>query len=306
MISALNDPALAGVGLAGVGLVEEVLISTLGDSRTDVAITTLVQSQSQAGPGRPGGVFAAEVQAAVLDGRADAAVHSAKDLPSTTVAGLVAAAYLPRADSADVLVGSRLDDLPSGSRIATGSARRLAQLAWLRPDLTFTDLRGNIATRLAKARDHGAVVMAAAALDRLGLSDRVAERLDPDLVVPQAGQGAVVVECRATDVETLTRLAPLDHAPTRRAVECERAFLAAVGAGCDSPVGAHAVAGDDGRLRLTATVASLGGRVLLVDRGEGVDPVALGAEVAERLLVNGGEWLLRGEAVGAVVPAPGG
>lgn len=260
-------------GLLGVD-VEPVVVQTQGDRQTDVPIWEL--------GGR--GVFVKEVQAAVLDGRADFAVHSAKDLPSAPVEGLVIAAVPERADARDALVGRRFDALPPGARVGTGSVRRRAQLAWLRPDLTFAGLRGNIDTRLAKAGGFAAIVVAAAALDRLGRMADVAEVLATNLLIPQVGQGALAVECRADDEETLTALAAIDHRPSRLAVEAERAWLAEVGGGCDLPVGAYARVDGDGRIRLAAMIATLDGRVMLRDNDEGDDPVALGRALARHLL----------------------
>jgi len=281
------------------GAVELVIVDTSGDRRQDVPLSAIGGQ----------GVFVKEVQAAVLDGRADAAVHSAKDLPSLTAPGLYLAAFPERDDPRDALVGSPLDRLPAGGRVATGSVRRRAQLAHLRPDLAFSDLRGTIGTRLAKAGAFDAIVMAVAALRRLGLGDRVAEALDPDLVVPQVGQGAVAVECRVGDTAARARLAGVDHRPTRRAVEAERAFLALLGGGCTLPVGAlagpvpapdaapgpavDAVDGGTDRLVLEAVIASLDGRVCLRHRDEGDDPEALGEAVARFLLHEaGGDDLL--------------
>ncbi len=186
------------------------------------------------------GVFAKEVQHAVLDGRADVAVHSAKDLPSETPAGLVIGAFCARRDPADALVGTGLAALGPGATVATGSVRRRAELATARPDLHFVELRGNIARRLDQIPPGGAVVVAVAALDVLGLTARVAERLDPDVFVPAAGQGCVAVECRAGDEQAEMALAAIDDAPTRRAVVLERAFMAELGSGCSLPVGAYA------------------------------------------------------------------
>ena len=263
--------------------VEEVVVQTTGDARLDVPIWEL--------GGR--GVFVKEVQAAVLDGRADFAVHSAKDLPSTAPPGLVLAAIGKREDPRDALVGSTLDALPTGARVATGSVRRRAQLAWLRPDLTFSSLRGNIRTRLAKAADYDAVVVAAAALARLGRSSEAAQFLDPALVLPQVGQGAIAVEAREGDAGVLAVLAPFDHRPTRLAVEAERAYLRRLGGGCDLPVAAHARVGADGLITLTAMLASLDGRILLQSTDSGHDPEALGDALATRLLdESGGAWLL--------------
>ncbi len=159
--------------------VEAVVVDTVGDRRTDAPIWAIGGQ----------GVFVKEVQAAVLDGRADIAVHSAKDLPSKATEGLVIAAIPPRGDPRDALVGGTLASLPAGARIGTGSVRRRVQLAWLRPDLTFAGLRGNMETRLAKASGFDAIVVAAAALQRLGRSAERSEVLDPMLVVPQVGQG---------------------------------------------------------------------------------------------------------------------
>jgi hydroxymethylbilane synthase len=186
------------------------------------------------------GVFVKEVQSAVLRGDADMAVHSAKDLPSVTADGLRLAAFCKRRDARDVLIGATLDGLPPGAPVATGSVRRRAQLAVVRPDLQFLELRGNIHTRLGKVPQGGAIVMAVAALDVLGLMSEITEYLDPATFVPSPGQGCVAVECRSDDEATADWLAAIDHAPTRRAVEVERAFLAELGSGCSLPVGAHA------------------------------------------------------------------
>jgi hydroxymethylbilane synthase len=266
-------------GLLGEdGEVEPVVVDTQGDRRADVPIWEL--------GGR--GVFVKEVQAAVLDGRADFAVHSAKDLPSAAVDGLVIAAVPERADARDALVGRRFETLAPGARIGTGSVRRRAQLAWLRPDLTFGGLRGNMDTRLAKAGDFAAIVVAAAALERLGRMSDVTEVLSTALLVPQVGQGALAVECRADDEQTLAALGAIEHAPSRRAVDAERAWLAEVGGGCDLPVGAHATVDDQGRITLTAMIGTSDGRVMLRDTDAGDDPVDLGRRLARHLLDDAG------------------
>ena len=266
--------------------VEPVVVQTTGDRRTDVPIWEMGGQ----------GVFVKEVQAAVLDGRADFAVHSAKDLPSESPTGLVIAAIPEREDPRDALVGSTLDGLPVGGRVATGSVRRRAQLAWARPDLTFAGLRGNIDTRLAKASEFDAIVVAAAALRRLERTFVIDEVLDPSIVLPQVGQGALAVECRADDAATLGLLSTIDHWPSRRAVEAERAFLHEIGEGCQLPVGALATVGDDGRLTLTGMIASLDGHTLLRHAGTGDDLVALGRAVARHLLDEGGASALLSEA----------
>ena len=263
--------------------VDQVVVSTHGDRRTDVPLWVLGGK----------GVFVKEVQAAVLDGRADVAVHSGKDLPARTPDELVIAAVPPRGDARDALVGARLDDLPAGATVATGSVRRRAQLAWLRPDLTFAGLRGNIATRLGHqaSGDADAIVVAAAALDRLGLADRAAEVLDPSIVVPQVAQGALAVECRAEDEDLVAALAALDHVPSRRVVEAERAFLDELGGDCELPAGCHATV-DGAGLRVEGLLASLDGHSLLRQVERGSDGPALGRAVARRLLDAGGAALL--------------
>lgn len=213
--------------------VELLLVETTGDRRTDVPLHTIGGQ----------GVFVKEVQRAVLDGRADLAAHSAKDLPSTPHPGLVIGAYCERRTAADAMVGHHLAGLAPGATVATGSVRRRAQLAAARPDLTFVELRGNIPTRLEKVPAQGAIVMAVAALEILGLTDRIDETLDVTRFVPAVGQGCVAVECRDDDPSTLELLRAVDHAPSRRQVELERAFLAELGSGCSMPVGAH-VRGD--------------------------------------------------------------
>jgi len=220
---------------------ELVLVETMGDRRQDVPLHAIGGQ----------GVFVKEVQLAVLEGRADAAVHSAKDLPSEPHPELLIAAFATRRDAADALVGLALEDLPPGAPVATGSVRRQAQLRVPRPDLEFRQLRGNIATRLSKVPDGGAIVMAVAALQVLGLTDRIATRLDPVRFVPAVGQGCVAVEVRRDDPEIRSLVGLLDDAGTRQAVEVERAFLAELGSGCSLPVGGHVFGG-----RLHAFLAS--------------------------------------------------
>jgi hydroxymethylbilane synthase len=250
--------------------VELVVVSTEGDRRVDVPLSEIGGK----------GVFVKEVQAAVLDGRADLAVHSAKDLPAVTPDGLVIAAVPARADARDALVGTPLVGIPTNGRVATGSRRRAVQLRELRPDLEIVDLRGNIATRIAQVAHHDAVVVAVAALDRLGLSEHIAEVLAVDALCPQVGQGSLAVECRADDAETIVVLAALDDPVSRRRWEAERGFLEALGGDCDLPAGAYAeLDGDD--LVLRAVLAGDRGlrRIVL----EGSDGPELGREAARRL-----------------------
>lgn len=267
---------------------ELVIVETTGDRRADVPIHEMGGT----------GVFVKEVEIAVLEGRADLAVHSAKDLPSTTTPGLVLAAVPERGDPRDALAGRALDALPPGGRVGTGSVRRRAQLAALRPDLTFGPLRGNIGTRLARTTTFDAVVVAAAALDRLRLEDRVAERLDPEDVVPQVGQGALAVECRLDDEATRELLARVDRPEVRDAVVAERAFLGELGGGCDLPCGALGRAGGGG-VELVGLLASLDGHTVLRARARGSDPEALGRKIARTILDDRGGRLLLDDAVPA-------
>ncbi len=238
------------------------------------------------------GSFAKEVQAAVLDGRADLAVHSAKDLPSKTVPGLHLACVPARGDARDVLVGCRLIDLPVGAVVATGSNRRRVQLQDLRPDLTFVELRGNIQRRVAQVGERPslddvdapitAVIAAGAALLRQDMEDRIADWLPPYVMTPQVGQGALAIECREDDAETIELLRAIEHAPSRRAVEAERSFLVALGGDCDLPAGAHASLADPDDLTSEITLRM----VIGADDGSrleravvrGTDPSTIGPE----------------------------
>lgn len=267
------------VGASG----ELVVVSTRGDERADVPIHAMGGT----------GVFVKEVSQRVLAGGADIAVHSAKDLPSSdTEPGLVLAAVPERGDPRDAIVGRTLDDVPTGGLVGTGSVRRRAQLAYARPDLTFGELRGNIPTRLEKAAEFDAVVVAAAALDRLDAADRIAERLDPAVMLPQVAQGALAVECRVDDDATRERLRGIDDPAARAAITAERAYLARLGGGCNLPCGALATVADDGTVELEALLASLDGRIALRASGTGGDPAALGTEIAERLLDEEGGAML--------------
>ena len=267
--------------------VDTVIVETAGDQRRDVPIREI--------GGR--GVFVKEVQAAVLDGRADFAVHSAKDLQSTPTEGLVIGAVPEREDPRDALVGNTLAGLPPGSRVGTGSVRRRVQLTARRPDLTFAELRGNIGTRIDKASEFGAVVVAYAALRRLGREAEATEVLEPAVMLPQVAQGALAIECRADDAETLRRLQAIEHAATRAAVDAERAFLAELGGGCDLPVGAYATLEGSRQITVRGLVASLDGRIVLRHAATGDDPVTVGREVAGHLLDGaGGRALLEGSS----------
>ena len=259
------------VSLLGVDA-ELVIVETTGDRRADIPIHAMGGT----------GVFVKEVQHAVLEGRADVAVHSAKDLTSEPTPGLVIAAVPERADPRDALVGSTLDELPTGAIVATGSVRRRAQLAAIRDDVEFAELRGNIETRLAKAAGFDAIVVAVAALDRLGRSDAIAERLSTSVMLPQVAQGALAVECREDDDATLARLHDIDDVDVHRAVDAERAFLAALGGGCDQPVGALAQV-TDGGVQIEGMIATVDGRVLVRETLVDPDPIAAGRALADAL-----------------------
>lgn len=262
--------------------VEPLIIETKGDKDRSVPIEAMSGQ----------GIFVKEVQNAVLNGEADFAVHSAKDLTSTTAEGLVLACVPERGDPRDALVGCALDDLPSGALIATGSVRRRAQLASMRPDLTFAGLRGNVDTRLEKAKNFTAIVSAYAPLIRLNRLDVDAYPMEPEVFLPQVAQGALAVECRADDEEMQALLANIEHAESRRCVDAERSYLATLGGGCDVPVGAYAVIEGD-NVFLRCMMASLDGRVMLRRRGWANDGVALGRELALQLLQkDGGAELL--------------
>jgi hydroxymethylbilane synthase len=256
---------------------ELVVVSTSGDERPDTPIHAMGGT----------GVFVKEVQQAVLEGRADLAVHSAKDLPAEPADGLVIAAVPERGDVRDALVGSTLAALREGAVVGTGSVRRRAQLAAVRPDLEFAELRGNMHTRLEKARDVDAIVVAAAALDRLGLDGEIAERLEPSVMLPQVGQGALAVECRTDDAVTRARLDAIDDGDAHRGVRAERAFLARLGGGCDQPVGALAWA-IEGRCMIEGLLASADGRVVHRARAADADPERAGDDLARRLLAESG------------------
>jgi hydroxymethylbilane synthase len=216
------------------------------------------------------GVFVKELEEALLDGRIDIAVHSAKDMTSTDSDGLVVGAYLEREDPRDALCGA--DVLRPGMRIGTASVRRRAQLLALEPTLSIEPLRGNIETRLRKRRERGldALVLAACGLERLGLEGEIGRRFEPGEMLPEAGQGALALQVRAGEEHFV---AAADHVETRRRVEAERACVAALGGGCLAPVAAY----HDGET-LTAVVAAEDGS--WAERRTGDDPKQVAAELA--------------------------
>jgi hydroxymethylbilane synthase len=260
------------------------VIKTTGDKITDVPLAKVGTK----------GLFTKEIEEALLDGRADLAVHSLKDLPTELPPGLVLAAVPAREDPCDAIVGCRLADLRTGARVGTSSLRRAAQLRKLRPDLTVESVRGNLDTRLRKLDEglYDAILLAAAGLKRLGWEARIAEVLPPGLMCPAVGQGALAIETRETGPGR-DACAALDDPATHAAVRAERGVLAALGGGCQVPIGAHAVV-EDGRLRLRAIVAAPDGGELIGGESEGPAGEAggLGRALGEDLLARGGRRIL--------------
>ena len=254
--------------LAAKGVVSELIeVDTKGDQHRD---TPLSQMGGQ-------GVFALEVQNAVMRGEADVAVHSAKDLPSQTMSGLFLACVPERLDAADVLVGRSLAGLGPGATVATGSPRRRALLLAHRPDLNIVELRGNMARRLDQIGQGGvdAIVSAVAALTRLGHSEKIAERLDPQWFTPQVGQGALALETRSDDEATIELLHTIDDEQVHQCLLAERAFLRELGAGCTIPAGAWAQADGNG-WTIRAVMLSTDGSTTLRTAQSGTNPEELG------------------------------
>ena len=268
---------------------EIVLVKTTGDR---------IQSVSLAKIGGKG-LFVKEIEEALTDGRADVAVHSAKDLPAVLADGLALAAFPQRADFRDALVtrkaGMTLSALGAGARVGTGSARRAAQLMTSRADLEIVPLRGNVPTRLRKLveQELDAVILACAGLDRLGFAEQIEERISPDLMLPAVAQGALALEARSGEA-LCDDLAALDDAQTARSVTAERGFLSRLGADCTVPVACLAEDGADGMLRMRGLVAAADGSRFA--RGEleveADEAASGGARLAERILASGGEAIL--------------
>jgi len=255
------------------------IIKTTGDKITDVPLAKVGTK----------GLFTKEIEEALLEGRADLAVHSLKDLPTELPEGLVLAAVPEREDPRDAIIGMRLDELPEGAKVGTSSLRRSAQLRRLRPDLVVESVRGNLDTRLRKLDEgqYDAILLAAAGLKRLGWGDRIAEVLDADRMCSAVGQGALAIETRASG-PGFDAVQSLDHAETHAAVTAERGVLGPLGGGCQVPIGAHAVVAG-GRVRVQAIVASPDGSEII--RGEAEGAVAEAADTGRAL---GAELLERG------------
>jgi hydroxymethylbilane synthase len=253
------------------------------------------------------GVFTKELEDALLDGRIDIAVHSLKDVPTIIPDALVIAAICKREDPRDALVLRRtalsakpsINGLPKGAIIGTSSPRRLAQLKHLRPDLVFKDLRGNVDTRLSKLDEghYDGLILACAGLRRLERDDRISAPLSTTEMLPAVGQGAIAIEARSEDAETIATVGKLDHKFTRLACTAERAFLLTLGGGCLLPIAAYGVVRDK-RLRLHGLVAEASGKRILRDSTSGSldDALQLGSQLAEKLLTNGASDLLSQES----------
>jgi hydroxymethylbilane synthase len=268
--------------LGELGLESRIeIIKTTGDKVLSVPLSSVGGK----------GLFTKEIEDALLAGEIDLAVHSLKDLPTEIPAGLQITAIPEREDPRDAMVGSRLSELREGAKVGTSSLRRSAQLRRLRPDLQVESVRGNVDTRLRKLDEgrYESIVLAAAGLSRLGWSIRIAELLEPEVMCPAVGQGALAIETRIGE----TKCQALDHANTRAAVIAERAVLSALGGGCLTPIGAHArVEGE--QLRLMAIVLSVDGAQSV--RGKAEAPASkaenVGRELAETLLIQGAAKLL--------------
>jgi hydroxymethylbilane synthase len=282
-------------------LVRTALVAAHPGLVVDVQYIRTTGDQLQQGPLAPAGgkgLFVKEIEEALVAATIDFAVHSAKDLPATIGRGLVVAAIPERADPRDVLVSRApggLDGLAQGARVGTASVRRRAQLLARRRDLDVVVLRGNVDTRLRRWRDgdFDAILLAAAGLARLGVTEPAAQPLAPELLLPAVGQGTLALECRAEDATTRTLLSALDHAPSARAFAAERAFLAGIGGDCNTPLAAHATVAD-GRIALRAQVSDLEGTRWLEDAIDGPRDAAgrLGRALAERLLARGAGALI--------------
>ncbi len=242
------------------------------------------------------GLFIKELEIAIEENRADIAVHSMKDVPSELPPGMSLAAMLPRADARDAFVSRRFSNyqsLPQGARIGTSSLRRQCQLKAIRPDLEIVPLRGNVDTRLRKLDEgqYDAIILAAAGLIRLGFADRVTHYIDFEHSLPAVGQGIVGIECRSNDERSLRLAGALDDAVSRRCCEAERAFALRLQGSCQSPIAGYAEA-RGAELILRGVVGSEDGGTLYRGTVQGADPVAIGTQLADRLLSAGADVLL--------------
>ena len=289
------------LALAQSGLIARRIEKSLGVETEMVEIRTTgdrIQNVSLAKIGGKG-LFIKEIEEALLEGRADLAIHSAKDLPAAIAPGLVLAAFPERADPRDALIGGAatrsLEELPRGARVGTGSVRRGSQLLALRPDLEIVPLRGNVDTRLRKLEEQGldAVILACAGLDRLGLDGRIHERVSPDLLLPAVGQGTLAIEVRDGD-PVARELEVVDHPGTRAELTAERAFLSQLQGDCSVPLAALAERASPDRVALRGLVASPDGRRVVRASAEAnlADAALAGRRVAEEVLREGAASIL--------------
>jgi hydroxymethylbilane synthase len=296
------------LALAQTGLVARRIEKGLGVETEMVEIRTTgdrIQNVSLAKIGGKG-LFIKEIEEALLEGRADLAIHSAKDLPAAIAPGLVLAAFPERADPRDALIGDAttrsLEELPRGARVGTGSVRRGSQLRALRPDLEIVPLRGNVDTRLRKLeeQDLHAVILACAGLDRLGLDDRIHERVSPDLLLPAVGQGTLAIEARDGD-PVAGELKVVDDPGTRAELTAERAFLSQLQGDCSVPLAALAERASPDRVVLRGLVASPDGRRVVRASAEAnlADAALAGSRVADEVLREGAASILEAIRIGA-------
>jgi hydroxymethylbilane synthase len=277
--------------------VELEIIKTTGDKILDVALAKVGTK----------GMFTKEIEEALLEKRVDLAVHSLKDLPTELAPEFEVTAITVRENPCDAFLSrhfNSIDDLPQKALVGTSSLRRQAQLKFMRADLRIEPLRGNVDTRLRKMEEgqYDAIILASAGLNRLGLTRWIRQVLPAETMCPAAGQGALGIEIRKGDIETLKHLAFLNDQPTRTAVLAERALLNELGGGCQVPIGAHAVV-TDGDIKLIGVVARPDGSTVLRETRHGSDPIKLGEELGRYLLGHGGREILK-EVYGESVAAP--
>jgi hydroxymethylbilane synthase len=277
---------IAALLRSGGHTVDIQIIQTTGDKITDVALAKVGTK----------GMFTKEIEEALAANEVDLAVHSLKDLPTELPPGFEIAAIPKRENQLDAFLSTQfasIEDLPHAARVGTSSLRRQAQLMALRPDLDIHPLRGNVDTRIRKleAGDYAAIILAAAGVNRLGLTEHVRQIIPASLMCPAAGQGALGIEIREGDTTTGQYLAFLDDPAARKTTTCERALLNAMGGGCQVPIGAFAEPTEAG-LKLQAVVAHPNGSQVLRDSQSGTDPLKLGEAVGQALLKRGGSAIL--------------
>jgi hydroxymethylbilane synthase len=269
--------------------IEVKKIVTKGDKILDVTLSKVGGK----------GLFVKEIEQAMMDKEIDMAVHSMKDMPAELPEGLTIGCTPKREDVRDVLISedhSKLMELKEGAIVGTSSLRRSAQLLAVRPDLEIKWIRGNIDTRLKKLKDedYDAIILAAAGLKRMGWSDEfITEYLPEDICVPAVGQGSLAIECREDDVELKQLLNKLNDSYTEQTVAAERAFLHKIEGGCQVPIAGYATMAEDGTIRLTGLVGTPDGKTVIKETVEGKDAKAVGFEVAERIMAQGGAEILK-------------